>query len=71
MEKRPTRKSAIRAKCMECSAGSSYEVRKCTVEKCPLWPFRLGKDPYLNAENRKGNPEALRKWKEEKEKLSD
>ena len=32
MEKRPTRKSAIRAKCMECSAGSSYEVRKCTVE---------------------------------------
>lgn len=37
---------AIRAKCLECSCGSSNEVKLCPVQKCPIWPFRLGKNPY-------------------------
>jgi len=32
----------IRSKCLDCSAGSSNEVRLCPVKDCPLWPFRLG-----------------------------
>lgn len=37
---------AIRAFCLECSCGSTAEVKSCPVEKCPLFPFRLGKNPY-------------------------
>ena len=37
---------AIRAFCLECSGGSTSEVKFCPVEKCPLYPFRFGKNPY-------------------------
>ena len=37
---------AIREKCIECSCGSPLEVRECAVTKCPLYPFRFGKNPY-------------------------
>lgn len=36
----------IRDKCLECCGGSSKEVELCSVEKCPLWRFRFGKNPY-------------------------
>ena len=36
----------IRDKCIDCCAGSSKEVELCAVKKCPLWPFRFGKNPY-------------------------
>ena len=35
---------AIRLKCLDC-AHTSAEVRKCPVYDCPLWPFRLGRNP--------------------------
>ena len=37
---------AIRAKCLDCCCGSSNEVKLCHLEKCPLHPFRFGKNPY-------------------------
>jgi len=37
---------AIREYCVECSGGSTAEVKCCPVEKCPLYPFRFGKNPY-------------------------
>lgn len=37
---------AIRAHCLECSSGSPTEVKTCPVSKCPLYPFRFGKNPY-------------------------
>lgn len=37
---------AIRAKCIDCSGGSTEEVKKCTVKDCPLYAFRFGKNPY-------------------------
>jgi hypothetical protein len=37
---------AIRAFCLGCSGDSTAEVKKCPVEKCPLYPFRFGKNPY-------------------------
>ena len=36
---------AIRAKCLDCSNGSANEVKLCPVTRCPLYGFRLGKNP--------------------------
>ena len=36
---------AIRAKCLECSNGQPKEVRGCIITECPLYAFRLGKNP--------------------------
>ncbi len=36
---------AIRAKCLDCSCHQTKEVRLCTHETCPLWPYRMGKRP--------------------------
>lgn len=40
---------SIRKCCLECSGGSAKEVRECKITDCPLYSFRLGKNP-----NRKG-----------------
>lgn len=36
---------AIRAKCLECCAGQTTEVRLCTLKNCPLHPYRMGHRP--------------------------
>jgi hypothetical protein len=36
---------AIRAKCIDCSAGSTHEVRICHITDCPLHPYRFGHNP--------------------------
>lgn len=36
---------AIRAKCLDC-VGSTLEIRKCVQFDCPLWPMRMGKNPF-------------------------
>ena len=36
---------AIRAKCLECSCGAFIEVKLCPIEKCPLYPYRMGHRP--------------------------
>jgi len=54
--------AAVRKFCLECVGGggrkrASKLVRECPATKCPLHPFRLGKNPYhklnLTAEQRK------------------
>ena len=40
---------AIRKYCLQCSGDSPKEVRLCVIPECPLYPFRLGRNP-----NRKG-----------------
>lgn len=37
---------AVRARCLDCCAGSAQEVRYCTARKCPSWPFRMGVNPW-------------------------
>ena len=37
---------AIRANCIECCGNQVSEVRLCTATECPLYPFRMGKNPY-------------------------
>ncbi|MBI1302049.1 MAG: hypothetical protein GC137_10430 [Alphaproteobacteria bacterium] len=36
----------MREKCLDCCAQQSSEVRLCAVKSCPLWPYRMGKDPF-------------------------
>jgi hypothetical protein len=36
---------AIRMKCLDCSVGSTTEVRLCPVKDCALYPYRFGKRP--------------------------
>lgn len=45
MSAKVTPLKAIRANCLECCCGSAKEVRGCHIERCPLWPYRLGKNP--------------------------
>ncbi len=40
---------AMRLKCLDCS-GSAYEVKKCPITDCGLWPFRLGVGKCTNRE---------------------
>lgn len=37
---------AIRAKCLDCCAGSPHEVRLCVAVACVSWPFRMGRSPW-------------------------
>ena len=45
-EKRISPLKAIRLKCLECSCGSSNEVKLCPITKCALYPFRDGHNPF-------------------------
>ena len=46
-EKRLTPIKAIRAKCLDCCCGNQNEVKLCPINDCPLYPYRLGKNPYI------------------------
>jgi hypothetical protein len=46
MEYKTNPVKAIREKCLDCCCGSTIEVKECTVEACPIYPFRLGKNPF-------------------------
>jgi len=41
---RISRSKAIRLKCIDCCGGNMAEVRRCPVENCPLWRYRMGKE---------------------------
>lgn len=53
MAKHLTPIKAIRQKCLECSGYQPSEVRLCTAENCPLFPYRMGKRAYLPIQNPK------------------
>ena len=38
--------SVIRNKCIDCSGNSNKEVRLCAIVSCPLWPYRMGENPF-------------------------
>lgn len=44
--KRVARGTAIRQFCLDCMGGSPHEVLMCASGGCPLWPFRMGTDPW-------------------------
>lgn len=67
-DKRPLK--AIRNKCLSCCGDSKHEVKHCPVEKCTLWPFRFGKNPFIKREmtddQRAAAAERLQKAREAK-----
>jgi len=36
---------SIRKKCLDCSNKQVKEVKHCTVYRCPIWPYRMGRRP--------------------------
>jgi hypothetical protein len=50
--------AVIRAKCLDCCCNQQYEVRKCTTVNCPLWPYRMGTNPFTN---RRGNASGFKR----------
>ena len=44
-EKRISALKAIRIKCLDCCCGIKKDVKSCKELDCPLYPFRLGKNP--------------------------
>lgn len=66
---------AIRLFCFECMGMSRAvqkpkipldDVKGCTDEMCPLFDFRLGRNPYL-AGKTKGNPDAFKSFRKQGE----
>ena len=51
---------AIRAKCLECSCNSVNEVKHCPIDSCSLFPYRLGKNPYIKREYTEEQRAAMR-----------
>ena len=44
---------AIRKKCLDCSCGSSEEVKNCFAKKCTVYQFRFGYKLDENGKRRK------------------
>lgn len=42
---RPSMAKAIKAFCLECGGGVTTTVRDCNIKRCPLFPYRFGKNP--------------------------
>ena len=37
---------AVRENCLQCCAGNDAEVRTCRLIWCPMWPYRMGANPF-------------------------
>lgn len=64
---------SIRKKCLDCCCGSPNEVKLCHVIDCPLYVYRLGKNPFrkkeLSEEQREDARERINKmWERKKAK---
>ena len=42
---KPSMAKAIRTYCIDCGGGVTTTVRDCNLERCPLIPYRFGKNP--------------------------
>ena len=65
MEKITSPLKAIKAFCVDCMGGQPTYVKDCTSTNCPLYAFRMGKNPYntrqLTDEQRKAASERMKK----------
>ena len=41
----------IRSMCLDCMGGAYSEIKLCTSIGCPLWPYRMGSNPYHTRAN--------------------
>ena len=62
MAKRLTAIKAIRAFCVECTCGDPEWIRECPSNSCPLWVYRMGRNPNISQQTReKQRQRALRR----------
>jgi len=59
---------AIRDKCIDCSGNSTKAARECASTSCALWPYRMGKDPFSKRKVSPAAVEALRAYRQAREK---
>ena len=68
MEKITNPIKAIRCFCIDCMGGQAREVKDCTAPNCPLYAFRMGKNPYptrqYTEEQRQAMAERMKKVNE-------
>lgn len=69
MEYKTNPVKAIRDFCIDCCGGSRETVKVCPSEKCALYPFRMGKNPFrqkreMTEEQRKAIADRLKKGRE-------
>lgn len=50
----------IRQNCVECCAGNQAEVRRCAMIACPMWPYRMGSNPFVSRDYTPEQREAAR-----------
>ena len=67
--KRKTPLGAIRAFCLDC-VSTAHEVSLCVCANCSLYPFRFGKNPARAGQGGGGNAEALRRYRETRDRRS-
>ena len=41
----PRPMKAIRLKCLNCRCDQVQEIKDCTITRCALWPYRMGRYP--------------------------
>ena len=41
-----TPQKAIRMHCLDCSGYIKKDIKDCVIPDCPLYDFRMGKNPY-------------------------
>ncbi len=51
---------AIRANCIDCMGGYARLVSSCELVGCPLWPYRMGKNPFRTRKVSEEERERLR-----------
>lgn len=61
---------AMRELCLECMVGQRKEIEICTALACPLYPFRLGENPFAGR-SVKAYIDDLKRRREEKAKRID
>lgn len=60
---------SIRKYCLSCCLESEHEVKLCPDDECPLYPYRLGKNP--NIKRREMTDEQLAAARERMKKVRD
>lgn len=72
MEKPMSLMKAVRAKCLDCCGGNKSVIPVCGISNCPLYPFRLGKNPNrtrnMTDEQRQAASERMKKAWEKRRK---
>ena len=60
---------AIRAKCLECSGGSSSEVADCELRDCALYPYRFDRQLLFSTMGKFAGMEASNPLKNKKKSM--